>query len=272
MAHPLLFSLIATASLLPITLTAFRRGEGVPDMTRAWLALAAFAGSLIAVLMPFITEGTWVGGFSSTLWLSVSASLAAFLLLSLVRPQIWRLQALFFPYLLLLGLLATVWSGAEVHHALRHSVDAWLVLHIFFSIATYALSTVAAIAALAVLLQQRALKRKEPTALTRSLPSVTDGDALLVNLLLAAGTVLGIGVVTGSVLQLTSYGGLLPFDHKTILSLVALVVIAVLLWLHQSSGLRGRRASQLVLACYLLLTLAYPGVKFVTDVILGQQG
>jgi ABC-type uncharacterized transport system permease subunit len=272
MAHPLLFSIAATATLLPVALAALRPRDSNPDMGRAWLALIAFAGSMVAVVMPFITQGAWVSGFSSTLWLSISASLAAFILLSFLKPQVWRLQALFFPYLLLLGLLASVWSGAEAHHELRHKLDALLVLHIFFSVATYALSTVAAVAALAVLLQQRALKRKEPTRLTRSLPSVADGDRLLVTLLLAAGTVLGVGVVTGSVLQLTNYGAVLPFDHKTVLSLVALVVIALLLWLHQSSGLRGRRASQLVLACYLLLTLAYPGVKFVTDVILRVGG
>ena len=32
--------------------------------------------------------------------------------------------------------------------------------------------------------------------------------------------------------------------------------------------IRGRRAARIVLLAYLLLTLAYPGVKFVTDVIL----
>jgi ABC-type uncharacterized transport system permease subunit len=42
----------------------------------------------------------------------------------------------------------------------------------------------------------------------------------------------------------------------------------MLLILHHYSGLRGRRAARLVLLAYLLLTLAYPGVKFVTDILL----
>jgi ABC-type uncharacterized transport system permease subunit len=33
-------------------------------------------------------------------------------------------------------------------------------------------------------------------------------------------------------------------------------------------GIRGRRAARIVLLAYLLITLAYPGVKFVTDVVL----
>jgi ABC-type uncharacterized transport system permease subunit len=38
--------------------------------------------------------------------------------------------------------------------------------------------------------------------------------------------------------------------------------------LHWRTGLRGRRATRFVLTAYLLLTLAYPGVKFVRDVLL----
>ncbi len=34
------------------------------------------------------------------------------------------------------------------------------------------------------------------------------------------------------------------------------------------TGIRGRRAARWALLAYLLLTLAYPGVKFVTDVLM----
>jgi ABC-type uncharacterized transport system permease subunit len=34
--------------------------------------------------------------------------------------------------------------------------------------------------------------------------------------------------------------------------------------------MRGRTAARLVLIAYLLLTLAYPGVKFVSIILLGQ--
>jgi ABC-type uncharacterized transport system permease subunit len=42
-----------------------------------------------------------------------------------------------------------------------------------------------------------------------------------------------------------------------------------LLLVHRRGGISGRRAARYVLFTYLLLTLAYPGVKFVTDVIVG---
>ncbi len=61
---------------------------------------------------------------------------------------------------------------------------------------------------------------------------------------------------------------LLVLDHKTVFSLLAFLVIGILLLLHRISGLRGRRAARIALLAYLLLTLAYPGVKVVTQIIL----
>ena len=57
-------------------------------------------------------------------------------------------------------------------------------------------------------------------------------------------------------------------DHKTLFSISTLVVIVGLLMAHQRSGLRGKHAVRLVLSAYLLLTIAYLGVKFVTDMLL----
>jgi ABC-type uncharacterized transport system permease subunit len=64
-------------------------------------------------------------------------------------------------------------------------------------------------------------------------------------------------------------GRLLPLDHKTLFSLAAFAVIGGLLLARYRQGIRGRRLTRLALLAWLLLTLAYPGVKFVTDVLLG---
>ena len=117
-------------------------------------------------------------------------------------------------------------------------------------------------------MQERALKRKRPTALSRALPSMADAEALQVKLLAASGLVLGLGLVTGVAIQYLVSGRLLQFDHKTLLSFLAFATILGLLAVHRRSGLRGRRAARLVLLAYLLVTLAYPGVKFVAEVLL----
>ena len=113
------------------------------------------------------------------------------------------------------------------------------------------------------------MKRKWTGGLPRLLPAITDGERLELRLLAAAEIVLGIGIATGMALQYFAEGRVLVFDHKTLLSLIAFAVIGALLVWRQLTGLRGRRAARLVLLAYLLLTLAYPGVKFVTDVLIG---
>jgi len=128
--------------------------------------------------------------------------------------------------------------------------------------------TLAAIAGLSVLLQERALKSKQPTRLTRSLPSVADSESLQIHLLAVSAVVLGIGLITGMAMEWLERGVLLVFDHKILLSLLSFAVICALLVAHYRTGMRGRRAARLVLLAYLLLTLGYPGVKFVTEVLL----
>jgi ABC-type uncharacterized transport system permease subunit len=112
------------------------------------------------------------------------------------------------------------------------------------------------------------VKRKAPTALTHKLPSISDASALQVRLLAAAAVVLAVGILTGVAEEYVTHGQLLVFNHKILLTFLALAVVIVLLVLHQRTGLRGQRAARLILLAYLLLTLAYPGVKFVTDVLL----
>ncbi|HEY9538650.1 MAG TPA: cytochrome c biogenesis protein CcsA, partial [Kiloniellaceae bacterium] len=179
-----------------------------------------------------------------------------------------RLAPLLLPYLLVLGALATGFGPLVGSEPLAASADAWLVAHIVTAVATYGLCTVAAVAGAAVFLQERALKRRRPNTFTRLLPSVADAERLEVHLLAASEVVLGIGIATGVSELYVTYGTFFMLSHKTLLAVLAFVVIAVLLLLHYRSGLRGRRAARIVLVAYLLLTLAYPGVKFVTDVLL----
>jgi len=169
---------------------------------------------------------------------------------------------------LILGLLASVFHHAHGAPLSPAAPAGWLELHILVSVITYALLTLAAVAAFAAFLQERALKRKRPNALTRMLPSVADSEALSGRLLVVSEVVLGIGVLSGMATQYFETGSLLVFDHKTLLSLLAFLVIGGLLIAHGLTGVRGRMAARFVLLAYLLLTLAYPGVKFVTEVLL----
>ncbi len=93
-------------------------------------------------------------------------------------------------------------------------------------------------------------------------------EALQVRLLAAAGAVLGLDILSGMAVEYVTMGRLFELSHKTLLTVLAFGVIVAVLTVHQRTGLAGRRAARVVLLAYLLLTLGYPGVKFVTDVLM----
>jgi len=261
-------SLAALAALVPVgVLVMKRQGKGAPDGLYWTLLCVAVAGPAAWAMV--LSSGAWQTGFSGALWVTVAASMALFLGLAILLPEAWRLTPLVSGYLFALGLIALIWQQVPATPHTEAAPAGWIEIHIVVSVLTYAFATLAALAALAAVLQERALKAKRPTKLTHTLPSVTDCDRLLVRLLLLGEVVLGFGLLTGVATQYMETGRLLAFDHKIILSIATFIVIAALLYAHHRTGMRGRKAARVVLTAYLLLTLGYPGVKFVTDVVLG---
>lgn len=259
------YGLSALAALVPAWLYVMRGGGRVPIF---WLLLVvALAGPVSWAAVQLV--GHWRTGFSAALWLTIAVSIVLFAGLALVNRAAWRLAPLLLPYLLILGALAMIWQNAPGRPLSGAAAEGWLIAHIVVSELTYALITIGAIAGLAILLQERALKAKRPTVFSRRLPAVADAERLQAGLLVAGEAVLGVGLITGFATLYSAAGTVLRLDHKTVLALIAFAVIAALLCLHFFAGMRGRRAARLILIAYLIITLAYPGVKFVTDVLMG---
>ncbi len=266
MTISLALNLGALIALLPAALLRLRRRDGRDALFFAGLGLGILGPALWLAAQ---IGASWRTGFAVSLWVTIVATMALFLALALGTRQAWRLTPLLVPYLLLLGIIATFWQHAPERPMPAAIPAGWFDAHIILAVATFGLLTLAAIAGLAVLLQERALKAKRPSALTRLLPAIAESESLEVGLLIAAELVLALGVASGMAIAYILAGKLLPLDHKTIFALAAFAVIAGLLMARYRSGLRGRRAARVTLLAYLLLTLAYPGVKFVTDVLIG---
>lgn len=260
-----LLSISALIALIPAAVLPFR-GSGQRD-TLFWLLLGvAVAGPLLWVVLAF--GSGWRTELAPALWFTVTTVLAFFAVIAMVSREGFRLSGLLFPYLILLGLIATAALGQPGQPMAGDAPAGWVYLHIAFSLATYAVLTLAAIAGVGAFLQDRALKNKKVTTLTRALPTLSAGESLELRLLGLTACILVIGLLTGMAVQYFDTGALLVMNHKTLLSLATFVIVAVLLVVRWRTGLRGRKAARLVLLAYLLLTLAYPGVKFVTDVLI----
>jgi len=267
MTDGLILNLAAVLALVPASLLGLRREPGRDGMY--WMMLA------VATLGPFTTimvslSGEWHTDLATSLWATIGASMVLFSVISILTREAWRLTPLIAIYMIILGVLATIWAHAGEPQGLGSAGSGpWIGLHIAVSVGTYGLVTIAAVAALGAVVQERALKIKHQTPLSRLLPSVADCDELVVRLLAVSEIVLALGLISGMALQFAESHEILALNHKSILTITAFVVIGGVLIAHYRSGLRGRKAARIVLLAYLLLTLGYPGVKFVSDIVIG---
>jgi ABC-type uncharacterized transport system permease subunit len=265
MAQITVLAISALLALVPASILPFRT-KPRRDAT-FWTLLAVAAVGPLVWLSAAFAPG-WRTGLSGALIVTVAATLLIYAGLAASTREAWRLTPLLLPYLILTGIIALIWQDQPERPLADTAPSAWIVFHVLVSVVSYGLLTIGAVAGLAVFLQERALKSKRPGALTRILPSVADSEELQVRLLAASAVVLGIGIASGMTTQYFETGAVLSFSHKIAFSILTFVVLVVLLWAHYRTGMRGRRAARGVLLAWLLLTLAYPGVKFVTDVLL----
>lgn len=259
------WNLAALLALVPVALLPLRRNAG-RDMPY-WVGLfVAVAGPLVWALEQ--QSGGWQTNLSADLWAGIAGSIAVFGLIAVINRQAWRLTPLLVPYLILLGMLATLFAFAPSEPLKETVPPAWLDLHILVSMVTLAFLTVAATAALASFLQARALKIKRPTRLSRFLPAVTESERMFERLLIFSELILAVGVASGMAMKRADTGSAFTFDHKSLFSLIAFVTIGLLLIGRRVCGVRGQIAARVVLVAYTFVVLGYFGVKFVHQVLL----
>lgn len=255
------------AALLLLGVWGWRRATapGHRPSTDYWGVLG-LAALVAAAHWSAIMTGPITGGLSQAISLTVAAGTLLFALAAATLRDAWRLAPLVAGYMVLavgLAVLARPFDDAEPVSL----ASPWALVHIATSVLTYGLITLAAITGVAVAAKQRSLKSKRPGLITARLPAARDGEMIQRHMLMASATLLVLGVVTGIGALHAETGALLAFDHKTVLSLAALVVVIGLLWALGRGGVRGRLVSQAILVIYLLVTLAYPGVKVVTQIL-----
>lgn len=222
---------------------------------------------------------SWVGftftdpqtnAFTLAIWAGTSATLLLFALFGTLSPTILRLSPLVISFCLWMGFWATLWgyhpstSTGPTWHSITHGLAA----HMLLTVLSYGFATLAALAALAAFWVERSLKHKRPTRLSRFLPAILESEALSFRFLLWTGATLGLGFISGLILNAVYFDRLIIWDHKTFFSLASLSLIIILLCAHHYSGLRGRQATRLVLVTYLCLNLGFLGVKFVTSILM----
>ena len=166
--------IIGLVSLLPLTVMALT--NRLQRNLAFWMLLLGCAVVCLSVFGRSITDG-WQAGFSAALWASMAVSLLVFIGVAVINAEAYRLSGLLLPYLMGLGLIALLFS-AYAEAAPEIGSAAWFQVHVLLALASYGIMTLAAIAGLAVLIQERALKQRRTGWAERTLPPLSTAENL----------------------------------------------------------------------------------------------
>ena len=149
------------------------------------------------------------------------------------------------------------------------STSAHITAHIFTAVIAFVVLSIAGVYAVCIALIDHLLRSHSLNKLVRTLPALDTLETLLFHLIKVGLAVLTISLVTGLVFVNDLFGQHLA--HKTILSIFAWLIFALLLWGRWKRGWRGRVAVRMTLAGIALLLLSYFGSKLVLEIILERS-
>lgn len=256
---------IAAALAYLIATRALARNVFDPDSDNSGALRLGILGTLLHVLVH--ARLWWQAGgadlhFFAALSL-VALGMAALTSLAGRRQRLDALGVVVFP---LAALAALAFASVGNPSRSPDMMDWRIGLHAWMALLAYATLAMAALLALMLWLQERALRQRRFTGLLRALPPLTQLEMLLFRTITVGFVLLSFTLVTGVLFVEDLFAQHLV--HKTVLSFMSWTVFGVLLVGRRWRGWRGRQAVQLTLAAMILLLLAYFGSKMVLELIL----
>ncbi|PBJ83343.1 hypothetical protein CMZ84_02105 [Lysobacteraceae bacterium NML93-0399] len=258
--------LIAALLYLSAAAALVRGVAREPAPATAWWAAPALAAVALHA------------GAHVLVWRDVGAELHFFAALSLVGLGMAALTVLYDLRVRMAALGVIVFPIAAVMlvaygrspHTATDTLDWRLQLHAWFALLAYATLAIAALLALLLWAQERALRRREFHRWLRALPPLTDLESLLFKSIWVGFALLTATLVTGVLFVDDFFAQHLM--HKTVLSVLSWLAFGALLFGRWRHGWRGTRAVGWTLAAMVLLVLAFFGSKFVLELVLRRTG
>jgi ABC-type uncharacterized transport system permease subunit len=165
--------------------------------------------------------------------------------------------------------VGTAMTGAGRSYA-EASTSGWeLTAHILLSMGAAALLFAAAVTAILLVFLDSRLRTRRLVDLPSALPPLDALEKILFRLIAAGFGLLTLALITGFVFVTNLFTQNLV--QKTVLSLIAWLLFGVLLIGRLRFGWRGRSAVRWTLFGFGILAVAYFGVKFVLEYLLGQH-
>ena len=259
-------TLFAAAAYALATRFVWRHhAQGEPYLRATLAAGLGLIAQLVALIHMCLHNGAMVIGLGVAL--SMFAWQAALLLwLFSLKRSVGALGLVIYP---VAGLCAIAGLLVPDSNSVHEALDWPVQLHIFLSMLAYGLLTLGAVQAAVLSMQHQQLRRRPPAGVFTTLPPLETMETLLFRLIGAGFFVLSLAIVTGALFIDHLFAQHLA--HKAVLSLVAWLVFALMLFGRWRYGWRGRLAVRGVMVGYIVLVLAYFGSKLVLELILGEH-
>ncbi len=267
----LLAALLAISLYLGCTvllLIKLRQTGKLASLSKPMILVPGFLGlgaHLYTLSMSMVSPDGINIGFFTALSL-VSAFITLFTLVSALRHPIEILGIVVMP-------IAAITLAADLAttsiHLLPPGSSSGLIFHVVTSIIAYSILGLAALHAIVFSVQNSLLHKHQPGGLIRLLPPLNTMETLLFDAIILGFACLSLSLLSGMVYLENMFAQHLA--HKTILSILAWLVFAILLIGRWLMGWRGRTAIRWTLGGFISLMLAYFGSKFVLEVILASS-
>ncbi len=273
---------MAAAGYALLGLLAWRAVSSHPEARvgateRFGLALVLVVHGL-AVQQSMLGDGNLRLGFalgvSAALWLGMIVFWVESLWVAIDGLRLWLMP---------IGAFSTILPVLfPIGRVIAHADSGWLRVHLAIALAAYSMITIAALHALLMASADRRLhdisnESPQPGSsrtaqvlarLFEAMPPLLMLERLLFRLIWVGFFLLTLAVMTGIGISEAISGTALPFDHKTVFTLLSWITFGLLLMGRQIWGWRGRIALRWTLAGFAFLLLAYTGSRFVLEVIL----
>ncbi|MGD2137952.1 MAG: cytochrome c biogenesis protein CcsA [Gammaproteobacteria bacterium] len=255
--------------LLATTLLAVRLSQGavVSCCRRNPILIIGLAAAGIhgGMLYPTLLTGGGLNlGFFNAISL-IALTTALLLMLAAFFEPVENLGIPVFPVAALSIALVLLYPAK---HLVSGAASHWqLDFHILISLLAYSILGLAAAQALLLAIQDHHLHNRQPGGFIRALPPLQTMENLLFQMIAVGFALLTVSLLSGILFLEDIFAQHLV--HKTVLSIAAWVVFAVLLWGRWRFGWRGRGAIRWTIGGFVFLMLAYFGSKFVLELVLG---
>lgn len=260
--------LIAFTLYLVSTLGLIFRLRGDAFFNQKPISYLLLPGFAAVVLHSFILYNRLLGelGFQFAFFDAVSSVTLVISMLVLVMSIRRHTEILAVITLPISAVALLVQSMTSSGYMLPYTAPEGLKIHVLISIIAYSLLGLAAIMSIVLSLQNRMLHNHQPGGLMKKLPPLQVMEKLLFDFILAGFIGLTFALLSGFVFLDDLFAQHLA--HKTILSIIAWLVFAILLVGRFAFGWRGRTAIRWTLSGFVSLMLAYFGSKFVFEFII----